>query len=257
MSSRDEFVAYSGDIQEEDEGEFSPEFLAEIRARLLRLSSNAHVRIRDLKGELKEDFDSLARQVNALYNTENYPQFYNEVMNYFTEENYRPGTVGAYCGGCILKEKGNLMSRGCTVICAGSVPPPYNEKDWDFCDELVIWAVYNGKEFEFTTLNEVEDNSRAIIFIDYPTMEEFPGFSEEEKETLAENGIKEVKFMYYNPGGCPKYIEVSHGYIPLSEVKTRGKNPPPPPPSSSNFGWWIFLLFVVFVLVLFLIYFRR
>lgn len=229
--------------------------IEDLRNKLANLKANANVKIRKLSGQLKEDFDSLAQYVAWIYNTESYPLLYAEIQNYFSpDDTYYPGTIGAYCGGCLVKRKDGLLTRGCTVICAGSIPPPYEDPDWDFCSDLVIWAVYNGEAFEFTTLNEVdnEKDDKAIIFIEYNSLDSFPGFSEEEKKTLREHGINQVRLVYYNPEGNPMYKEVSGGFVSLDSIKTRQPKPIPPIVTQS-WGWWSVFFAAFFLILLFVI----
>lgn len=284
-SSRDDFMAYTG----QDSNEITPRRIAKIakhksgprqdtltghiiltkeggvedviniddlRKKLAHLKDNAHVQIRKLSGKLREDFDSLAQYVAWIYNTESYPLLYTEIQNYFREDNtYQPGTVGAYCGGCLVKKKDGLLTRGCTVICAGSIPPPYDDPDWDFCADLVIWAVYNGESYDFTTLNEIEDESddKAIIFIEQDSIDSFPGFSDAEKRTLKEHGLNQVRLVNYDPERDPMYKEVSGGFISIDQVKTRQTSPSLPAPvvTSQGWNWWMIIIIALILIALF------
>ena len=230
----------------------------DIRKKLANLKENADVKIRKLSGQLKEDFDSLAQYVAWIYNTDSYPLLYQEIQNYFCEsDTYQPGTIGAYCGGCLVKKKDGLLTRGCSVICAGSIPPPYNDPDWDFCADLVIWASYNGENYEFTTLNEIEDekDDKAIIFIEQDSIEAFPGFNEAEKRTLKEHGIHQVRLIYYNPEKDPMYKEVSGGYINIDQTRTRVVPPLVPVApvviTTNGWNWWMVILVAVILIALF------
>jgi hypothetical protein len=235
--------------------------LHDLRQKLAHLKENAHVKIRSLSGRLKEDLESLTQYVAWIYNSESYPVLYAEIQNYFHEtDKYQPGTIGAYCGGCLVKRKDGLYSRGCSVICAGSIPPPYGDPDWDFCQDLVIWAVYNGDGYEFITLNEIEgsEDDKAVVFIEQDSYDSFYGFSEAEKKTLEEHNLKQVRLVYYNPHGEPMYKEISHGFIAIDKVKTRGVTPPPAPtptpvPANGNYGWawWMVIIIALVLLALF------
>lgn len=228
----------------------------DLRTKLSHLKNNAHVQIRKLSGKLKEDFDSLAQYVAWIYNTESYPILYTEIQSYFHDtDKYQPGTIGAYCGGCLVKRKDGLLTRGCTVICAGSIPPPYNDPDWDFCSDLVIWAVYNGDNYDFTTLNEIEgeNDDKAIIFIEQDCIESFPGFSDAEKKTLKDHGLNNIRIVHYNPGSDPMYTEVSTGFINLDQIKARLTSALTPVPVVVNQGWnwWMIIIIALILLALF------
>ena len=229
----------------------------DLRRKLSHLKENAHVKIRKLSGELKDDFDSLAQYVAWIYNTDSYPLLYAEIQDYFHEDNvYQPGTVGAYCGGCLVKRKDGLLSRGCAVICAGSIPPPYDDPDWDFCSDLVIWATYNGESYEFTTLNEIDDeqDNKAIIFIEQDSLESFPGLSEAEKNTLRDHGLDQVRLVYYNPEREPMYTEVSEGFVSLDQIRSRATNPNLAPIIVNNsWNWWMIVIIAFILIALFLL----
>lgn len=230
--------------------------IEDLRRRLANLKQNSHVKIRKLTGSLKDDFDSLAQYVAWIYNTDSYSVLYAEIQNYFHEsETYQPGTIGAYCGGCLVKKKDGLAARGCTVICAGSIPPPHNQPDWEFCSELVIWAVYNDGSYSFTTLNEIEDeqDDKAIIFIENETLETFPGFSLAEKKTLKEHGLNQVRLIYYNPQCNPMYKEVSGGFINLDQILTRNIVIPLPDPIviDTTWSWWMIVIVAIILIAIF------
>ncbi len=228
----------------------------DLRRKLAHLKENSHVQIRKLSGKLREDFDSLAQYVAWIYNTESYPLLYSEIQSYFCEsDTYQPGTVGAYCGGCLVKRKDSLLTRGCTVICAGSIPPPYDDPDWDFCSDLVIWAVYNGESHDFTTLNEIEDerDDKAIIFIEQDSMESFPGFSDAEKKILKDHGLNQVRLVHYNPESDPMYKEVSGGFVSIDQIKSRQASLPTPAPivTGQGWNWWMIIIIALILIALF------
>lgn len=288
LSSRDNFTAYTGydsdafitppDRKKESSGKESPikgtSFkdtltgqvimtkegedtinLEDLRAKLAHLRDYSNVPIRKLSGKLKADFESLAQYVAWMYNTDSYPSLYAEIKNYFTDTDiYQPGTVGAYCGGCLVKRKDGLTARGCTVICAGSIPPPFEDPEWDFCSDLVIWAVYNGDSYDFTTLNEIEDeeDDKAIVFVD---QSRFSGFSTNEIKTLRDHGVNHVRIMYYNPQQDPVYQDMSGGYISLNEITIRDRqdnNPDTATTATVNgFNWWSLLIVLLILGIIF------
>ena len=231
----------------------------DLNKKLKHLKENADIKIRNLSGSLKSDFESLAQYVSWMYNTEGYDAFYKEIVKHFGDRHdYQPGSVGAYCGGCLnVKSKG--ISRGCNVVCAGSIPPPYEDSNFEFCEYLVIWAVHNGSSFDFTTLNEVEGKGgrHAIVFVENKTIEEFPGFSDDEKKILEENGVEEVRLVYYNcnSNSDDKYINLTQNFVVLNELKIRHANAVAAS-SSGSMNWFWFLLIGIIVLMVILFIFR-
>jgi len=233
----------------------------DLRRKLANLKANANVKIRKLTGQVKEDFESLARYVSWIYDTDSYSLLYEEIQKYFSETDiYQPGTVGAYCGGCLVKKKDCLPARGCSVICAGSIPPPYEDPEWDFCSDLVIWTDYDGESYEFTTLNEVEGekDSKAIVFIEHDSIESFPGFSEAEKKTLKDHGLEQIRLVHYNPQGDPMYKGVSGGFVDLDQIKTRSVAQSQAVSSNTSSGWngWLSIAVVIILIAFFFILFR-
>lgn len=229
--------------------------IEDLRRKLTNLKAHSRTPIRKITGTVKEDFESLTQYVTWIYGTESYHLLYSEIKDFFKEdEKYEPGTIGAYCGGCLVKRKDGLLTRGCTVVCAGSAPPPFGDDNWDFCPNLVIWATYNGENYDFTTLNEVKETSQVIIYIDHDSLDTFPGFSEIEKKTLKDNGITQVRLIYYNPNGNPVHKEVSDGFIPLDQVKTR-----PNQAATTNVveyqscNWWWIIIIALIIIALFFI----
>lgn len=230
--------------------------IEDLRRKLTNLKAHSKTPIRKISGQVKEDFDSLVQYVTWIYNTDSYPLLYAEIKDFFNEnEKYEPGTIGAYCGGCLVKRKDGLLTRGCSVVCAGSIPPPYGEEDWDFCPNLVIWATFNGENYDFTTLNEVdhEQTDKVIIYIDHDSMDVFPGFNELEKKTLKDNGVTQVRLVYYNPNGNPVHKEVSNGFISLDQVKTRQQNQGATTNVVEYQGWncWVIII-IALILIAFL-----
>lgn len=303
MSSRDDFVAYTGndfqdlagsvtslDLRTSSESKSGSSSLADIKRKhhkhhgsseifegssfsdiekvdiedlnkkLKHLKENADHKIRNLSGSLKSDFESLAQYVSWMYNTEGYDAFYKEIVKHFGDRHdYQPGTIGAYCGGCLdVKSKG--ISRGCNVVCAGSIPPPYEDPNFEFCEYLVIWAVHNGKSFDFTTLNEVEVKSAryAIVFVENKTIEDFPGFTDAEKKILEQNGIEEVRLIYYN-SDCnteDKYVNLTQKFAVLNELKARHANAVAASSSSGSMNWFWLLIIAIIILMVILFIFR-
>lgn len=222
----------------------------EIRAKLKSLKRHEATPIKKLSGHVKEDFDALVSYVAWMHNSDSYDYLCDEVKHYFTPtQQYKPGTVGAYCGGCLVNDKGNFKNKGCTVLCAGSIPPPYTDPDWEFCHELVIWASYTGNSYNFNTLNEVENNNnRALIFVEHASANNFRGFSLEEKEELRNHSIDYVKVVHYHPGNKKSmYIDITPDYTELDEIQTRDNSITE---GGDGWSWWIFIGLVLILLII-------
>ena len=66
------------------------------------------VKIKNLIGQNKEDFDLVVSYVHLLYGTEYYNTLYDKVKKYFKNVTGKPGTVGGYFSGCMNNKSGNI-----------------------------------------------------------------------------------------------------------------------------------------------------
>src|SRR6266496_5611090 len=65
--------------------------------------NKTHLKIKNLQGLDKENFNLVVSYVHLLYNTEYYRDFYNKIKKYFNDLSpVIPGTVGGYFAGCLV-----------------------------------------------------------------------------------------------------------------------------------------------------------
>lgn len=146
------------------------------------------------------------------------------------------------------------------------VPKSLIDKDkeqWGFCSQNVIWCLSTADEyqrkvrisrtithgmveqthladnptyldrvkpedqvFEFSFLTHISASTKALLFVNYNSYEEFPGFTEREKSRLINHmGVTDVKLLSYNMDGT-NYKDLVGNPIKVFSLKTRteGKN---------------------------------
>ena len=193
----------------------------ELDKLISNLRKNADTHIRELSGELGEQFRQLVSYVSLLYDSSSYVILYNVVHKYFANiENIIPGTIGAYCAGCHVNTSFTEYP-GCSPICSGSMPPKNDE--WEFCKNTVILGTYENNRFSFALLKSGEnksDKSLAYIFVNYSNHNTFPGFTEGEKKQLKSLGIEYVHLNGYKENG-KEYLELIEGATNVDNIKSR------------------------------------
>lgn len=231
----------------------------DIQNRLRRLRSISESSIKDLNGNNLDDFRALVRYTQLLYDTPAYKIMYDQVRQIFgnlPKNSIKPGTIAAYFGGCLIQSTFNNMP-GCSVICAGSMPSPIDDSITDnqskpieehisrvpepngvtgptgatgsniditgtgpFCRYTVIWAIYDGTNYQFTTLHDMPNKEDLIIFVD--TNGTFPGFSDEEKNAINRlgPGQKRVNIVRYSQDS-QNYTELFGGFRSLDQIPSR------------------------------------
>lgn len=191
------------------------------------------LKIKNLSGIDKEDFDLIISYVHLLYGTSHYNTLYEKVKKHFKNiKNVKPGTIGGYFAGCLISSKdgnGNLES-GCKIGCAGSMPLPKDEEGWNVCDKAVILAEKSSKGYSFSMVkpgDSIDETDPSYVFIESASLNDFTGFSHSEKEDLKALGCKKVKLIGYTSDMSysefydrPKYVhEIKHRYHPSDRKK--------------------------------------
>jgi hypothetical protein len=217
--------------------------LDDTRARLHRLRSVANTPIRSLAGSDLDDFRTLVSNTKLLYGTDAYKILHDEYRRVFGDVSpILPGTVGANFAGCLIKTSFSEMP-GCSVICAGSAPLPPNEPSSElplttqqgqgpadtayvpqadlgsFCQYSVVWGLFDGQRYDFTTLHDTENKDDVIVFVN-SAKPSFQGFSDDEKELLRKFGAKRINVIRYSPDS-KHYHELLGGFVDLNSVPSR------------------------------------
>jgi len=225
-------------IKGSDENEVIKINLEDIRSRLDRLREHSHMQLRSLTGTNADDYRALVHYTQLLYDTEAYKIYYDEVKSRFSDlSSIEPGTIGAYFGGCLTPSNFN-ESPGCSLICAGSMPPPKSDLPKEnefssenrpsippnfFCQYTVLWAIYdNDKGSLYFTPLHVTQKEDVIVFIDPLTLpgKTFTGLTDEEKVSLSHYGAKRVNLVQY-ASDSKTYNELLGGFTELENIPSR------------------------------------
>lgn len=193
----------------------SPQILDDM---IKTLKTNKHILVDELTGRAKTTFDTLVAMTKSLRGHSNYATIYDTIQENFKDEGRgRPGTVLAYLTGCMFSRDGEQV--GCSYSCQNSLQPPssYNFK----CREKVIACSVENDRYHFTVHQDTSSN-RAIVYVPGITVpEDFVGFSESEINQLRDLGVRFVLIRGIPPGSID-FVEISDGYIMISNMNTRG-----------------------------------
>lgn len=214
----------------------------------------SHMRIKELKGRDKEDFNLMVSYVHLLYGTDYYKHLYRKVKKYFSDlDEVRPGTVGGYFGGCLVKTSFEEQP-GCAVSCAGSVPRPKDEEGWSFCDKAVIFAENRGyKGYSFSVLKEPErpeDMDPCYLFVEHTDIHDFMGFDKREKAQLEKMGVDRVYLIGCNETGT-EYVDLYDDIRNVTDIKHRKKRTNNTDNSGLGLALILIIIFLVFVIFFF------
>jgi hypothetical protein len=224
--------------------------LSDIRNRLNRLYSKSSVSVRALVGQDKDDFQTLVGYTKTLYDTPSYKLYYDEVKSVFGKlTNIIPGTVGAYFAGCAtLHSTKNL--KGCSAICAGSMPVSPEDGDSTTCTYPVYFANRDSKtgNYKFVLLHDGPNKDMVIVYIDgnHP----FTGLSNDEKNQLKKAGAKKAEVLRWSDQDTQS-DEVYQGFIDIASIPVREL--------TSSWGGstigWLILGFLLIVIIAGIIYY--
>ena len=181
-----------------------------------KFRNKSHLRVINLRGQDRTDFNLMVSYVHLLYGTDEYKYLYELVKEYFNDlKEIKQGTVGKYFGGC-------LKDSGCSLECAGSIPRPKDEEGWSFCDRGVIFAEFNKGKYDFTVLkeNDSENPEDCYVFVEDISLDNFSGFDNEEKEELSRLGARNINLI-----GCDesssKYVDLYGDSKNIDHIKSR------------------------------------
>lgn len=202
-----ELVGDNADVEELEEISFKGMDVvkvdtAELDDIMARLRDNEKVRINKLTPESAKDFQKVLSYVSLLYNTSQYNIIYDIAEKHFGDvKSATPGTVGGYFAGCIVETSFSDSIPGCAVACAGGLPRPKDDEKWKFCDQAVIWGLYEGGKYNFTTILDKEDKEHSILHLNCTNYKTCPGFADEDKKHLKDMGVKRVTLYGYRNSG--------------------------------------------------------
>jgi hypothetical protein len=221
-----------------------------LKDTLRRLRSHHSVLIKDLRGDLAKDFETIKNYVNLMHQS-NAEQMINEpIIEIFGDlkKGVFPGTVGAYMNGCNLttNHKGN---PSCAAVCVGSKQPDSSIPGHSPCAYLTLLHTPKG----FIALNSPASKKDAQIVVKEG---EQTSFSKDQVDELRSFGIERVKVIAYSDDGVT-YREISPEFVGLQHVQkadTVELKPQPVkrdvPQNQSSSGFWVLLIVVIIIIVL-------
>ena len=213
-----------------------------------KLRSKESLKIDNIKGQTKEDFDLIVTYVNVLYDTSKYHIIFDLVKKHFSDlKKITPGTIGAYLGGCIIDTSFSDTMPGCSVSCAGSLPRPGDEEGWEFCGQTVVWGLHDGKKYTFTKVHETEDPTHSILHLNCTNYNTCRGFTEEDKKALHDMGIDRVTIYGYRSNG-KDHIKLTDDPVDVSDIRESGST------SSDSGSAWAILAIIAIMLVIFFVW---
>lgn len=138
-----------------------------------------------------------------------------------------PYTIGAHFRGWKIETNmDNTDFSPCVAVRIGSLQKPgYVSK----CKYVAMYASWTNDKFSFS--DDVDDRTtdkrplnHVVINIPFTNVNNFPGFSAEEKEELRRNDITHVCIIGFRMGSN-NYVHLTKGeFIPLENIKTRHTN---------------------------------
>jgi hypothetical protein len=221
------------------------------------------VKIKNLSGQDKEDFDLILSYVHLLYGTSYYSALYEKVKKHFKNiKSAKPGTVGGYFAGCLISSKDNgTINSGCHIGCAGSMPLPKDEEGWNLCDKAVILAEKNSDGYSFSVIkpgNTQEEMDTSYVFVDSTSLNDFTGFSQSEKEDLKALGCSKVNLVGYSSDMTYSEFYPTSKYV--QEIKHRKKYSKKRKEEDSSFttvGVVAIILLIILILICLIYIYNR
>jgi len=188
------------------------------KSKLLELKPYIKSKIRDLPHDALQSFDSIKTVIGLLYDKPAYHEFYKLVQetfdcNHQKTEDLEPGTILNYFCGCV-----NSSKNSCSVYCASAMPQPISDGG-STCQDNVISVYSDGSDLKFDYLNRSKHSRRAMIYLKYSNLENFPGFSHNEIQQLRLKDIDEVKLLPFPRGSSSSGPATP--FMPLDKLPIR------------------------------------
>lgn len=224
--------------------------------------------IRTLSGEDAEKFKEMVHYAGILHGSKSYDTFLERINAQFANlKEVKPGTVGAYFHGCFVETTFSKSHPGCSVTCAGSMPPSKTDKHFSHCSNTVVSAKYSKGSYHFNVLNKASNvgnrNKRhlAFLYVPYTSIHRCPGFSKNEIKQLQAMNIKEVRLVGYKNNGT-KYYDLAPKPIKVTKLKSRLTEVKPKTNEHShktkdNQLWVSLIVTIIIIIVLTLWYLQK
>ena len=243
---------------------------------ILRKNANVSIMEKDRNTEVAEALLRVRSTLQTMSGDKSYEELNTIVESAFNDITTPiPYTIGAHFRGWNIETNMDDTDFGpCVAVRIGSLQKPgFVNK----CKYVSMYASWSNDKFSFS--DDIDDRStdkrklsQVVINIPFTNVNNFPGFSAEEKEELKRNDITHVCIMGFRMGSN-NYTHLTKGeFIPLENVKTRHssnstrKIPIKQPDramtltkeqyNNDSYGAaaWIFFILIIIV-ILFLFYF--
>ncbi len=208
-----------------------------------------HYKIKDLRGELLNKYNNLTRKVELLYGTKEFNILSNLLKKHFGNiKFFIPGTIGAYCGGC-LNDQGNDFHQSCSPICAGSIPLG----NYESCNSNIIVANYKDNKYDLNLITSENKINKAFIFLDVDSINNFRGFSDNEKDQIKHMGVNKVT-LFGSENSSKKYEKISDE-MDIKDCKKRHndlyhRNYEDEEDSRDFDNLWIIVLIIIIIIII-------
>ena len=223
--------------------------------RDLKIANNIRGQmIRSLDEKDSTVFTRLVTQVHKLYDLpEEYDMLHKMVVEEFgTDADIVPGSIGAYFGGCLAQ--GNIVPRGCSPLCAGSMPlTKETNGENSFCEYPVYLTDGLSGRSIITKMNRVGDSTKALVYVEARDISSFEGFDTGEVDAFTAQGVEEVRLIS-NDSDPVDLMTGDNTWISLKDIKRRDVNDALVLQTSYSSGWAIFGFVLILVLILVVIY---
>ena len=218
------------------------------------------MKIKNLTGNDKNDFNLAVSYVNLLYGTNFYSKLFEKVRkNFDNVTSVNPGTVGAYFAGCLVGSRNENIKgdvpTSCNLPCVDGMPLP-QEEGWELCDKAVIMAERKGEGYNFSLVKPANgsSNDEAYLFVEAKSESDFTGFTQEEKDQILAYGCRKVRIVGYTSDMTYSDIYTDS----VEKIKSRRPHRKYRKNHHKNNSWWYWLILAVllfiFVLLIFSVY---
>ena len=193
---------------------------------LLKQHSNMKISEFTSNNTVREAFErvrELLKTVSAVKSS--YTELRNIVDEQFKDLMYPvPYTIGAHFRGWnVTTTMDNTEFESCVAVRLHALQQPgYINK----CKHVAMYADWVNDKFVFTsdaTDPQIETRSldKVIINVPFSDVNSFPGFSKEEREELARNGVTDVCIIGFRPGSNNYEHLTNATFVSLDRVKLR------------------------------------
>jgi len=218
------------------------------------LSQHPDIKIKDLSEhkDLLKDYDLVKLTSSILYDTSHYQMLIDLISKYPKPSSVIPGTIGAYLFGCFLSSYGDLYNKTCAPVCNGSIQPPRQENHVNHCP-YQIWMQQSNDGKSYVLINGSSTRKLAYIYIRLSNNASFDGLTQEEIDTMRQNGVEVAQVYTYNPEAENKYTAITD-VVPINDLLVKKKNisasDPPTIIQQLPFCTWLIILMVVIAVLI-------